>query len=68
MTREEAEQLLIEWAATRDSRDALVRAAVEAGVSKHRVYVLTGIARTTIDDILRSADGPATTPAGVSGS
>ena len=57
MTREEAELMLIEWAASRDSRDSLVRAAVSAGISKHRVYVLTGIARTTIDDILRS-DGP----------
>lgn len=33
-------------------RDPLVRGAVARGVSKHRVHVLTGLARTTIDDIL----------------
>lgn len=52
MNREEAEALLIEWAAVDRSRDDRIRAALEAGVSKHRIYVLTGIARTTIDRVL----------------
>jgi hypothetical protein len=52
LTPPEAEELLIEYAAMTASRNARVIAAVGAGVSKHRVYVLTGIARTTIDQIL----------------
>lgn len=38
-------------------RDPLVRGAVARGISKHRVHVLTGIARTTIDDILSRGEG-----------
>ena len=37
------------------SRDKVMRAAVEAGLSKAEVHRLTGIARTTIDRIV----GPA---------
>jgi len=33
-------------------RDQLVRGAVARGITKHRVHVLTGIARTTIDRII----------------
>jgi hypothetical protein len=51
------ELALCRWAADRresdETRDDLVRGAVAAGISKHRVHVLTGIARTTIDDILK---------------
>jgi hypothetical protein len=36
-------------------RDEVVRAAVEAGVSKADVHRLTGIARTTIDRIVSRA-------------
>jgi hypothetical protein len=60
MTREEAELMLIEFAAVTSSRDDRVREAVAAGVSKNRVHVLTGIGRMTIDRILADADGPAT--------
>jgi hypothetical protein len=61
MTNREAqvtalEQALARWAAERKSlaetRDPLVRSALKAGISKHRIHVLSGIARTTIDDIL----------------
>jgi hypothetical protein len=52
MTSGEAERLLTEWAASFGGRDALVLAAHRAGVSKHRIHVLTGIARTTLDRIL----------------
>lgn len=47
MTREEAEALLTEWAQVTASRDDRIRAARDAGLSKHRIWVLTGIARTT---------------------
>lgn len=52
MTAAEAEVLLIEWAAMDRSRDDRIRAALGAGLSKHRIHVLTGIARTTIDRVL----------------
>ncbi|MDH2428408.1 hypothetical protein [Sphaerisporangium sp. TRM90804] len=52
MSAEDAERVLSEWAANVARRDDLVRAANAAGVSKHRIHTLTGIARTTIDRIL----------------
>ena len=52
MTRDEAEAALAEWAVIDRSRDDLIRAALAAGVSKHRIHILTGIARTTIDRLL----------------
>ena len=54
MTREEDEAMLLEWRTVVRSRDERVRAAVAAGLSKHRVHVLTGIGRSTIDRILSS--------------
>ncbi len=62
MTRDEAEASLREWAAVTADRDARVRAAVDAGISKNRVHQLTGIGRMTIDRILASAQdhGPST--------
>ncbi len=52
MNQEEAEQALTAWASI--ERDDLVRAAHEAGVSKNRIHLITGIARTTIDRILET--------------
>ncbi len=49
MSPEEAEQMLSEWAVTTRDRDTRVRAAVAAGLSKHRVHHITGIGRSTID-------------------
>jgi hypothetical protein len=49
--------MLAEWVTTTRSRDERVRAAVAAGLSKHRVHQITGIGRSTIDRIL--ASGPA---------
>jgi hypothetical protein len=57
LTVRQARELLIEYAAMLASRDARVRAAVAAGVSKAEIHRITGIARTTINDILAS-DGP----------
>jgi hypothetical protein len=52
MSPEEAEQILSEWVIVTRDRDTRVRAAVAAGLSKHRVHRLTGIGRSTIDRIL----------------
>ena len=60
-SREEAELMLTEYAAVVRSRDERVRAAVAAGISKHRVHVLGGLGRMTIERILGNpADGPQT--------
>jgi len=56
MTPEEAERMLVEWATVTRSRDERVRAALAAGLSKHRISVVSGISRATIDRILA---GPA---------
>jgi hypothetical protein len=57
--QEAFEHALQRWADQRketdETRDGLVLGAVSHGISKHRVHVLTGIARTTIDDILKKA-------------
>ena len=53
MTPAEAEASLAEWAQVDRSRDDRIRAARLAGLSKHRIHVLTGVARTTIDKIIR---------------
>jgi len=53
MTPEEAEAILLEWRTVVRSRDERVRAAVAVSLTKHRVSVLTGIGRSTIDRILR---------------
>ena len=52
-----AEQRLIEWVTVTRDRDRRVRAAVAAGLSKHRVHRLTGIGRSTIDRILAGTPG-----------
>jgi hypothetical protein len=54
--RQSAERALTRWAAQRrevdETRDQLILGAVGAGISKHRIYVLTGIARSTIDSVI----------------
>ena len=66
MTTEEAAQMLSEWVIVTRDRDARVRAAVAAGITKHRVHQLTGIGRSTIDRIL-AAPVPAGTIIGPAG-
>ena len=55
LTVRQARQMLAGWAAEQDAagsrRDEVVRAAVDAGLSKSEVHRLTGLARTTIDRI-----------------
>jgi hypothetical protein len=59
LTVRQARELLTAWAADHAlvmrRRDEVVRAAVDAGVSKSEIHRLTGIARTTIDRITGSA-------------
>ena len=55
LTARRARQMLAAWAADHDAvgsrRDEVVRAAIDAGLSKSEVHRLTGMARTTIDRI-----------------
>lgn len=51
--RAAAEKELAAFRATQDGRDDMVRRALAAGISKNRIHTLTGIARTTIDRILK---------------
>lgn len=51
--RARLEQELAEWAAGQSDRDNLIRAAYVGGVTKLRIHQLTGIARTTIDRIIK---------------
>jgi hypothetical protein len=55
LTVRQARAMLTAWAAEQDAvggrRDEVVRAALDAGLSKSEVHRLTGIARTTIDRI-----------------
>lgn len=56
LTVRQARELLAGWAADQAAitarRDEVVRAAVEAGLSKSEVHRLTRIARTTVDRII----------------
>lgn len=47
--------MLIEWATVTRSRNERVHAALAAGLTKHRISVLSGISRATIDRLLASA-------------
>lgn len=53
----QAEAALAGYAETLSGRDALVLAALGAGLTKNRVHVLSGIARTTIDKIIAGNGG-----------
>ena len=50
---DDPESELRQWAAWNQRRDDIVRAAYARGVRKHRIYLATGLARPTIDRILR---------------
>jgi hypothetical protein len=52
-TTDRAERELVAWATASACRDDVVIAAHRAGVSKARIHAITGIARTTIDRILK---------------
>lgn len=56
---EEAEAELTAYAETVAGRDDMVRRAIAAGITKHRIHTLTGIARTTLDRIPLEAAMPA---------
>lgn len=52
LTVRQARELLAEYASIVASRDARVRIAWTSGVSKAEIHRLTGLARSTIDQIL----------------
>ena len=51
LTIREAEVLLSEWGVAHKDRDAVILTALASRVPKRRIAELTGIARTTIDNI-----------------
>jgi hypothetical protein len=51
-----SEKELTAFRATTEGRDGMVRRARTAGISKHRIHVLSGIARTTIDRIVKEGN------------
>jgi hypothetical protein len=53
--QELAEMELAEWAYLSSRRDEVITRAWMQGVSKYRINLVTGIARTTIDRILKNA-------------
>lgn len=53
MSKEAAEAALREYVAITDDRDNRVINAYTAGITKNRIHTITGIARTTIDRILK---------------
>lgn len=59
--QETARQALRSWRRRSDSvtgdRDPLVRTALDAGLSKEEVHILTGLGRTTIDRIVKKEAG-----------
>ena len=63
LTVRQAKEMLTAWSAEQEAvagrRDEVVRAAVDAGLSKAEVHRLTGIARTTIDRIVGADHGTA---------
>jgi hypothetical protein len=66
LTVRQARELLAGWAAEQSAitakREEVIRAALEAGLSKSEVYRITGIARSTIDriiDVPAAPDGAA---------
>ena len=54
-----SEKELTDFRATLEGRDDMVRRARATGISKNRIHVLTGIARTTIDRILKEKEASA---------
>ncbi|WGI36154.1 hypothetical protein QDT91_29500 (plasmid) [Mycolicibacterium aubagnense] len=61
MTAQEAEAALTHWRETLESRDQLVRDALDSGVTVNRIYVLTGIARSTLYRIRDGVEPPGRT-------
>lgn len=55
---EDAERELVNYHRVVTDRDNRVRRALAAGISKNRIHALTGIARTTLDRILKEPAMP----------
>ncbi|WP_280331538.1 hypothetical protein [Nocardia wallacei] len=52
MSPGDAEAALIEWRKNNEIRDQLVREAYDAGVTVHRIHILSGIGRNTVYKIV----------------
>ncbi|MUL61079.1 hypothetical protein B5P44_00570 [Mycobacterium sp. CBMA 213] len=59
VTAEQAATKLTDWRAVNEQRDHLVRQAHDAGLAINRIHHLSGIARSTIYDILEGKRGRA---------
>ncbi len=66
MTADEAREALAGWKRNADQRDALVRAAHEAGIQIKEIGQLSGLSRTTVYRILGLEPGD-NTPLSASG-
>lgn len=53
MNKESAEAALREYAEVTADRDNRIRQAHTAGITKNRIHTISGIARTTIDRVLK---------------
>lgn len=53
MNHHRAEQALIDWGTTNRDRDTRILRGLLAGIPKNRVSLLTGVARNTINNLLR---------------
>lgn len=51
-----AERELVQYRRAIEGRDDMIRRANAAGITKNRIHVLTRVARTTIDRILKEKD------------
>lgn len=56
MTDEEIRAALLRYAEVARGRDELVRRALAADLQKKEIHELSGIARTTIDRIIKERD------------
>lgn len=59
MTAEQAAAKLTDWRAVVEQRDHLVRQARDAGLNINRIHHLSGVARSTIYNILEGKRGRA---------
>ncbi|WP_174545578.1 hypothetical protein [Nocardiopsis dassonvillei] len=53
MNKESAEAALREYAEVTADRDNRIRRAHATGITKNRIHTISGIARTTIDRVLK---------------
>lgn len=55
ITQDKARELLARYRAAAARRDAIIVAAYKAGISKHEISRLSGVARATVDRVMARA-------------